>query len=152
KMLPTPLSRDRRSVARLKEEAKKSLDLTHPHIVRLINFEQDESRGGLAFLVMQYIEGQTLNDLLADYPRGLPLERVGKWAEQLAAALDYAHAKGVLHRDIKPSNIMLDGGDNAFLMDFGIAREAKDTMTRVTGRDSSGTLPYMSPQQIMGEN
>ena len=152
KLLPTVLSRDRRSVARLKEEAKRSLRLTHPHIVRLLNFEQDAARGELAFLVMQYVAGHTLNDLLADCPNGLPLDRVSKWAKQLAEAIDFAHAQGVLHRDIKPSNVIIDGDDNAYLMDFWIARELKDTMTRVTGRDSSGTLPYMSPQHLLGEN
>ncbi len=152
KVLPTPLARDKRAIARLKDEAKRNLKLTHRHIVRLINFEQDENRGGAAYLVMQYVSGQTLTDLLAGHPKGLPLERVRKWAGQLAEAIDYAHGEGVLHRDIKPSNVMIDEADNAYLMDFGIAREAKDTMTRVTGRDSSGTLPYMSPQQLGGVN
>ncbi len=139
KLLPTALTSNARAIARLKKEATICLELSHPHIVRLLTFEIDDSRGGLAFLVMQYVDGQTLDDLLAEHPEGLPLERVGTWAMQLAQALDFAHGKGTLHRDIKPSNVMIDGEDNAFLMDFGIAREAKDTMTRVTGRDSSGT-------------
>jgi len=152
KVLPAALTMNARAVARLKKEATTCLGLTHPHIVRLLTFEQDDSRGGLAFLVMQYIEGKTLDEMLVEFPDGIPLERVGKWAAQLAQALDFAHSKRVLHRDIKPSNVMIDGDDNAFLMDFGIAREVKETMTRVTGRDSSGTLPYMSPQQLRGQN
>lgn len=152
KVLPAVLGRDRRSVDRLKEEAKKSLQVTHPHIVRLINFEQDAARGDLAYLVMQYVDGRTLDDLLADHPQGLPLEHVKQWASQIAGALDYAHEKGLLHRDIKPSNIMIDGDDNAYLMDFGIAREIRNAATRLTAMDSSGTLPYMSPQQLAGRN
>jgi len=152
KVLPSALCRNARAVARLKKEALTNLELTHPHIVRLHTFEQDPQRSAVAYLVMQYVEGKTLDDLLAEHPDGLPLERVQKWAEQLAQAIDHSHARQILHRDIKPSNIIIDGDDNAYLMDFGIAREAKDTMTRVTGRDSSGTLPYMSPQQLMGKN
>jgi len=152
KVLPSALCRNARAVARLKKEALTNLELTHPHIVRLFNFEQDPQRSAVAYLVMQYVKGKTLDDLLAEHPDGLPLERVQKWADQLAQAIDHAHAKQILHRDIKPSNIIIDGDDNAYLMDFGIAREAKDTMTRVTGRDSSGTLPYMSPQQVDGQN
>lgn len=153
KVLPTALSRDRRSIDRLRAEAVRSLDLTHEHIVRLYTFDQDAARGESAFLVMQYVSGRTLHELLADHTGGLPLERVRVWAGQVARAIDHAHAKGILHRDIKPSNIIIESGtDTAFLMDFGIAREAKETMTLLTGRDSSGTLPYMSPQQLMGEN
>ncbi|MCK4873734.1 MAG: serine/threonine protein kinase [Phycisphaerales bacterium] len=152
KVLPTPIACDKRAIARLKDEARRSLKLTHPNICRLYTFEQDDTRTGIACLVMQLVDGSTLDDLLAENPNGLPLERVAKWARQIASALDYAHEQGILHRDIKPSNIMVDVSDNALLMDFGIAREAKDTMTRVTGLDSSGTLPYMSPQQVDGEN
>ncbi len=155
KLLPTALTSNARAIARLKKEATTCLELTHPHIVRLINFEQDHTRGGIAFLVMQYVQGKTLDDVLVDHPEGLPLKRVTTWAKQVAEALDHAHAQRILHRDIKPSNIMIGRHgrhSRAYLMDFGIAREAKDTMTRVTGRDSSGTLPYMSPQQIDGIN
>jgi serine/threonine protein kinase len=152
KLLPGPLAANVRAVGRLKKEATTCLELSHPHIVRLLNFEQDTVRANLAYLVMQYVPGKTLDDLLAEAPDGMTTDRVMKWARQLAAALDFAHDKQILHRDIKPSNVMIDEADNAYLMDFGIAREAKDTMTRVTGRDSSGTLPYMSPQQVDGLN
>ena len=154
KVLPAALSTDKRAVTRLKAEATRNLDLTHPHIVRLYTFDQDPARQEVAFLVMQYIEGKTLNDLLADHPEGLPFYQLRPWFEQIAGAIDFAHGKGILHRDIKPSNIIIEERTStAYLMDFGIAREARDSMTRVTGlRDSSGTLPYMSPQQIRGKN
>ena len=154
KVLPAALSTGKRAVARLKAEATRNLDLTHQHIVRLHTFEQDPSRQDVAFLVMQYIEGQTLNDLLAEHLDGLPIEKTRIWFEQIAGAIDFAHGKGILHRDIKPSNIIIEERtDTAYLMDFGIAREARDSMTRMTGlQDSSGTLPYMSPQQLMGKN
>ena len=78
-------------MARLKSEAARSLQLTHPHIVRLINFELDGTRGDLAYLVMQYINGQTLDDLLHECDGGLPTERVVTWAKQIGDAIDYAH-------------------------------------------------------------
>ncbi len=152
KLLPTALTMNAHAIARLKQEAKTLLDLSHPHIVRLMTFEQDSSRRGVAFLVMQYVDGWTLEELLAENPDGLQVDRVIRWAGQVAESIDYAHERGILHRDIKPSNIIVDRDDNAYLMDFGIARDAKDTMTRLTGRDSSGTLPYMSPQQLRGMN
>ncbi|MCA9310451.1 MAG: serine/threonine protein kinase, partial [Phycisphaerales bacterium] len=154
KVLPAVLGRDPRAVANLKDEARRNLDLTHPHIVRLYTFEQDPARSDVPFLVMQYIEGHTLNEMLVTHRNGLPLDRVKVWAHQIAAAIDHAHAQRILHRDIKPSNIIVEAStDRAYLMDFGIAREARDTLTRVTGQhDSSGTLPYMSPQQMMGRN
>ena len=70
KVLPAALSRDKRAVARLKAEARRNLELSHAHIVRLHTFEQDPGRANAAFLVMQYVEGQTLNDLLAEHPDG----------------------------------------------------------------------------------
>lgn len=88
KMLPAAYPHDKRSIAQLKEEAKHNLDLTHPNIVRLHTFEQDPARGNAAFLVMQYVEGETLNDLLAERPKGLPLDRVRPWFEQVGQAID----------------------------------------------------------------
>jgi serine/threonine protein kinase len=155
KVLPTALSRDVRAITRLKAEAVRNLELTHPNIVRLHSFEQDPVRGNQAYLVMQCVEGKTLHEYLAEHPDGLPKKQVQKWSAQIAAAIDFAHKRGILHRDIKPSNIIIENATgDAYLMDFGIAREARDTMTMVTGRqqESSGTLPYMSPQQLVGKN
>lgn len=153
KLLPTILSGDRRSIDRLKQEAVRLLELNHPFIVRLNNFEQDDDRDEQPFLVMQFVKGQTANDILIDHPRGLPLELVIKWVRRIAMALDYAHSQDVLHRDLKPSNIMINAKGKALLMDFGIARVLKDSYTHLTGKvDEGGTPLYMSPQHLVGED
>lgn len=151
KLLPTPFSRDKRAAARLKEEAKRCLAVTHQSIVRLYTFDQDPRRADAAYLVMEYVEGDTLDELLAEHPNGLPLSRVLEIAEPIADAIDFAHEQLLLHRDVKPANIIIDQKGRSRLMDFGIACEVRDTYTRVTGRDSSGTGPYMAPEQLKGE-
>jgi formylglycine-generating enzyme required for sulfatase activity len=146
--LPDVLLRQDESAMRaLRREASLARRLTHPHIVALRSVE--ESDGGL-FLVMDYVEGRTLKQLLAE--RGpLPEEEVRTLFAPLAEALDYAHGEGVVHRDVKPANILIDGRGRARLADFGVARELADCATRATGRTASGTLPYMSPEQVRGE-
>lgn len=151
KTIPPVLCRDKRAMADLIAEATHLDKLSHPNIVRLRTIAQDPSRAGMVYMVLDYVEGETLNDLLAVNRTGLPLDRVRRWAMHLAAALDHAHEQRVLHRDIKPSNVMIGTDDTAYLMDFSIARAAKDTYTRVTGIASSGTLHYMSPQQLEGK-
>ena len=152
KILPSVIGTRKREVERLRQEAKLCRNLNHTNIVSTFTFGLDESRNNAPYLVMQYIDGETLDDELADYPSGIPLETCRKWIEEIASALDYAHESAILHRDIKPSNIMIDRAGRAWLMDFGIARQAHDTMLEVTGRDSSGTPKYMSPQQLAGKN
>ena len=170
KMLPSILVSNKRAYRQLKDEALVAMKLTHPNIVTLRAFEENN---GNPFLVMDYVDGQTLDDYLADYfsrvehverveggnsrgtrpacpSGGLPEADVLRILHPIAAALDYAHTKGVVHRDVKPANVMIAKDGTPYILDFGIAREIQETMTRVTGKFSSGTLLYMSPEQLHG--
>ena len=95
------------------------------------------------------IEGRTLSDHLAEKGKLSESETI-KLLKPIAAALDYAHGEKVIHRDVKPSNIIIRNDGHPFILDFGIAREIQESMTRVTGRTISGTLLYMSPEQLRG--
>ena len=158
KMLPSVLVNNKRAYAQVKAEALVSLKLSHPNSVTVRAFEEE---GGRPFLVLDYIDGQTLDDYLAEHcvatasspscPAGLPEEEVVRLLKPVAAALDYAHTQGVVHRDVKPGNVMIRRDGTPFVLDFGIAREIQETMTRVTGKLSSGTLLYMSPEQLNGD-
>ena len=177
KMLPSILVANKRAYKQLKEEALLAMKLVHPNIVQIRAFEENDNN---PFLVMDYIDGVTLDDWLGDgvqelgvrevWPGRSPLcgaksqeacERprepllnvadIVRLLKPIAEALDYAHAEGVVHRDIKPANIMIRKDGRPFVMDFGIAREIQETMTRMTGRMSSGTLMYMSPEQLNGD-
>ncbi|MFC1604315.1 SUMF1/EgtB/PvdO family nonheme iron enzyme [Planctomycetota bacterium] len=149
KFIPPTLATNARALQNLAKEAGMARKLSHPNIVRLHDLHTD---GHQKFLVMEYIDGKTLDDTLAEKEDGkFTLEALLSIAEQIAAGLDHAHRKSVLHRDLKPSNIMIGKNGTVKLLDFGIAREMKDSFTRLTGKETSGTLPYMSPQQLMGE-
>ena len=152
KVLPPELWRDADSRVSLVKEAKLSLRLAHPCIVRLINLESGVS----PFPVMEYVAGLSLGDELAgrrelDAGPMTPAEAL-PIVEDLAAALDHAHEQKVIHRDIKPSNVMLQcrpgGGFRAKLADFGIAAELISFKSRQTGVVPAGTLAYMSPEQV----
>ena len=121
------------------------MKLSHPHIVTLRSFEQGEEG---AFLVMDYVEGGSLDDLLAEKER-LTEEEVRTVFEPIAEALDYAHQEKVIHRDIKPSNILISKEGKPYLMDFSIAQLVRETHTKLTG-SSSGAPAYMSPEQVRG--
>ncbi len=147
KMLPAVLAGKKGAYRQVKQEALMAMKLSHPNIATVRAFEEDE--GGAPFLVMDYIEGEGLDDILSE--RGpLGEEEVLKLLGPVAAALDYAHSQGVVHRDVKPGNVMVRKDGTPFVLDFGIAREIQETMTRVTGKFSSGTLLYMSPEQLRG--
>jgi len=137
-------------LARFEREARAVASLRHPHIVQVYDFDvQDDDM----YMVMEYIGGGSLKDRLQAISRQsgyLPLELVAAVVEQLADALDAAHAEGMLHRDIKPANVMLDEDDRVFLADFGIARIVSTTQFTATGT-LVGTPAYMSPEQGRGE-
>jgi serine/threonine protein kinase len=159
KVLPEALARDPAAVENLRREALIGCQLTHANICRLFGLRSD---GALKFIVMEYVDGKTLADVLAARPdHRMAWEDLQPVARQVAAALDYAHAasytdaagrkvRGVLHRDLKPANIMVTADGAAKLMDFGIAREIHSTMTRLSGRRSLTPL-YASPEQFRGE-
>ena len=146
KMLPSILVSNKRAYRQLKDEALVAMRLVHPNIVQIRAFEENN---GNPFLVMDYIEGKTLDDCLEDWG-SLSSDETAALLKPIAAALDYAHAQGVVHRDVKPANVMIRKDGTPFILDFGIAREMQETMTRVTGKLSSGTLLYMSPEQLNG--
>ena len=146
KMLPSILVSNKRAYRQLKDEALVAMRLVHPNIVQLRAFEEN---GGNPFLVMDYIDGETLDDHLAEKGK-LSEDETIRLLKPIAAALDYAHGEGVVHRDVKPANVMIRKDGHPYILDFGIAREIQETMTRVTGKLSSGTLLYMSPEQLHG--
>ncbi len=151
KFIPPTLASNPRAIKSLKQEAQTTRQLTHPYIVRLYDMHTD---GFQYFIVMEYIPGRTLEQILAKKTRGkLGLSDTIYLGRQIAIGLDYAHSCHVLHRDLKPSNVMVYGDRYQIkILDFGIARELKDTYTRVTGKEqATGTLPYMSPEQLLGE-
>ena len=131
--------------ARFQQEVRVAGTLTHQHIVAIYDYGESQGR---PFIVMEYVEGRTLADRLRDaQPLTLP-EKV-RLIQQLCAALDYAHASGVVHRDIKPANLMLDRRGDLKVVDFGIAKLGEGQLTRAG--DVLGTLMYMSPEQVNGE-
>jgi serine/threonine protein kinase len=143
KVLNPILTQDTQFVERFRQEAKVQSSLIHPRIVSLYHFFNE---GGTYCMVMEYAEGETLKSLIermGPIPEGRALKIFG----QMLDAVGYAHSKGIVHRDIKPSNIMLDGGDNVKVMDFGIAKIMGDRGMTKTGT-KMGTLYYMSPEQV----
>jgi len=151
KFLPDLMVHDRAVFDQLKREAKRCLDLTHPHIVRIHDFVHDELSGGIS---MEYIDGETLSNLRAEKEqRVFEPNEIATWTSQLCDALDYAHNQAkCIHRDLKPANLMVNQRGVLKISDFGIARTLGDSASRLTMEQGrSGTLVYMSPQQLNGE-
>lgn len=153
KLLPQEDSTHPQSRKRLLKEAQAAAKLDHPHVCSI--FEVGESASG-AYIAMQFIEGQTLGDLLLDHRPNL--EEVAEWGAQVADALDEAHRSGLIHRDIKPQNIMITTKGQAKVLDFGLAKEMTgfpspaEVSTLITSPGLVvGTVPYMSPEQVKGE-
>jgi serine/threonine-protein kinase len=133
---------------RFRRELQIDEKLDHPGIQRSMDYKTDRSR---PYLVMEYVDGETLADLLAREKR-LQIDRAVDFASQLAAAMAYAHAHGVVHRDLKPPNVLVRADDRLVITDFGIA--LLDGARRLTWQwfgASLGTPDYMAPEQIQGK-
>ena len=148
KVLRDLLSHDAGSVQRLKKEAKLAMQLSHPNVVRVHNYHESEM---IKFLVMEYVEGETLAHRLARED-SLQEAEARRIAIAICHGLEHAHEKRIIHRDLKPGNILLGQDGSIKIADFGIARVCRDSMSRLTSQLDSGTLIYMSPEQLMGES
>jgi predicted Ser/Thr protein kinase len=147
KVLRDVLSHDTGSVRRLVQEAKAAIRLAHPNIVRIDDYHD---AGTVKFLAMEYVEGETLADRLARNTI-LTEDETRKIAIAVCKGLEHAHQNKVIHRDLKPGNIMLGKDGSVKIADFGIARVARDSVSRLTSQQDSGTLLYMSPEQLLGQ-
>ena len=142
---------DGRRKRHFEREARTASALNHPNIITIYEFN---SENGVDFIAMEYVEGQTLNQLRE---RSTPLAILIDYARQAATGIAAAHAAGVVHRDLKPSNIMVTSSGTVKVLDFGLARQSAasnpelktETLTRVGG--VAGTPAYMSPEQALSE-
>jgi serine/threonine protein kinase len=152
KTLRDDLARDQTFQARFRREAQSAASLNHPSIVAVYDTGEDMvGPTPVPYIVMEYVDGRTLRDLLRDDRRLLP-ERALEITDGVLRALDYSHRNGIVHRDIKPGNVMLTRSGDVKVMDFGIARAVSDAQATMTQTAQViGTAQYLSPEQARGE-
>ena len=131
---------------RFAAEASVLARLSHPNIVTLYDYIEEPDA---LYLVMEYVEGKPLSEILKAGP--LPLESIRKYFHQILDAFAYAHSKGIIHRDIKPSNIIITPEGQVKILDFGVAKILSSDHTQTRTGMRVGTLMYMSPEQVKGE-
>jgi TolB-like protein/tRNA A-37 threonylcarbamoyl transferase component Bud32/Tfp pilus assembly protein PilF len=156
KFLRSESSNDVNANRRLIREARSAATLDHPNICAIHEVGEE---GGRHFIVMQYVEGETLDARIK--AQAIDLREALAIAIQIADALSEAHARGIVHRDVKPQNIMITGRGQAKVMDFGLAEATRETSQLASEAETRdvlteaglrmGTLPYMSPEQVRGE-
>ena len=147
KILSPALSHDQQFVARFKREVQIVASLEHPYILPVIDFGERE---GTFYLVMRYVGGGTLHDLIERGPLEPPAAL--RYLSEIGEAIDYAHSQRIVHRDIKPRNVLLDQQGRPFLADFGLARIIGAGNITHSGVEMIGTPHYMSPEQARGQH
>ncbi|HEU5157382.1 MAG TPA: Stk1 family PASTA domain-containing Ser/Thr kinase [Streptosporangiaceae bacterium] len=152
KTLRSDLARDATFQARFRREAQSAASLNHPSVIAVYDTGEDTmGNAPVPYIVMEYVEGMTLRDLLHADRRLLP-ERALEIVDGILQALDYSHRGGIIHRDIKPANVMLTPTGEVKVMDFGIARAMADSAATMTQTAQViGTAQYLSPEQARGE-
>ncbi len=152
KTLREDLARDQTFQARFRREAQSAASLNHPSIVAVYDTGEDTlGPAPVPYIVMEYVDGRTVRDLLHDDRRLLP-ERALEITDGVLRALDYSHRNGIVHRDIKPANVMVTRSGDIKVMDFGIARAVSDAQATMTQTAQViGTAQYLSPEQARGE-
>ena len=155
KLLRTDLASDPTFQARFRREAQASASLNHPAIVAVYDTGEEMADDGSdvaqPYIVMEYVAGRTLREILREGRKILP-ERALEMTAGVLSALDYSHRAGIVHRDIKPANVMLTPAGDIKVMDFGIARAIADASSAMTQTAAViGTAQYLSPEQARGE-
>ncbi|MDA3629057.1 Stk1 family PASTA domain-containing Ser/Thr kinase [Saccharopolyspora sp. WRP15-2] len=152
KILRADLARDPTFQLRFRREAQNAAALNHPAIVAVYDTgETDSESGPLPYIVMEYVDGRTLRDIVKTEGPLTPRRAMEVMADA-SAALDFSHRHGIIHRDVKPANIMITGSGAVKVMDFGIARALADGQAAVTQTAAViGTAQYLSPEQARGE-
>lgn len=155
KFLPPQITSDPRRIERFREEARNASSLNHPNICTIYEVGDEQ---GEVFIAMEYVDGRPLSDYLRE--NGMPVETVLRYGQQLASALEHAHERGVVHRDLKPVNIMVTPQGDVKILDFGLAKRVDPAdvhgktlpSTVDTTVGMAGTLPYMAPERLDGND
>ena len=145
KLMHREIASDSDQLERFRREARSVAQLSHPHIVGVIDAGEEDGR---PYIVFEYVEGETLKDRIRRMGR-LPVDEAIAYAIEIARALGAAHGRGIVHRDIKPQNVLVDADGSAKVTDFGIARSLDEEGLTADGR-VLGTTDYVSPEQALG--
>src|ERR1700752_3128261 len=145
KLMNREISTDSDQLERFRREARAVAQLSHPHIVGVIDYGEDDAR---PYIVFEYVQGETLKERIRRNGR-LPITEAVAYAIEIAGALEPPHARHIVHRDVKPQNVLIDEEGSAKVTDFGIARTLDEEGLTADGR-VLGTTDYVSPEQALG--